>query len=86
MFVVYDVQSIRILKHIKTEGAAKRSMAAFTKKGRAVAYCTQEVYDNHINVMTTTYSMMDPERKPIAIRMADKGGCCDPATETYWSM
>lgn len=85
-WVIYDTQTIRVLKTSESHAGAKRSMAAFLKKGRAVACVDRQTYDNHINVLTTTFSMMDPDRKPIQIRLADKGGCCDPATETYWSM
>lgn len=46
----------------------------------------QDNFDKNINLMTTTYNMLDPTRKPIPIRMSDLGGCCDPATETYHSM
>ncbi len=45
-----------------------------------------ENFDQNINLMTTTYNMMDPDRKPIPIRMSDLGGCCDPATERYHCM
>lgn len=36
--------------------------------------------------MVETYNMLDPERRVVMIRASDKGGCCDPATETYRSM
>lgn len=89
-FVVYNVESIKIVATCETEGGAKRSALAKNKKridtGRSYSYCTREHYDNVVNVMTTTYNMLDPDRKPIPIRLADKGGCCDPATETYHSM
>jgi hypothetical protein len=100
-YVVYHNITLHIVAHCKTQAGALRSMAAHNRKlARAHAArsqadlgtndyytCTdQEHYDKHVNVMTTTYNMLDPERKPIAIRKADKGGCCDPATETYHSM
>ncbi len=89
-FVVYEVNSARIVVTCETLAGAKRSMTKRNKKvidvTRAVAVASREEYDANINVMTTTYNMMDPDRKPIPIRLADKGGCCDPATETYHSM
>lgn len=34
----------------------------------------------------TTRNMLNPEAGEIEISRSEKGGCCDPATETYWSM
>lgn len=50
------------------------------------AWTDFENFDLNINTMTTTYNMLDPDRKPIPIRKADLGGCCDPATERYHCM
>lgn len=36
--------------------------------------------------MVETYNLMDPDKKPIQIRLSEKGGCTDPATERYHSM
>lgn len=36
------------------------------------------------NEMVESRNMLSGEK--IMIRACDKGGCCDPATETYWSM
>ena len=33
-----------------------------------------------------TRNLLNPEAGPIKISAADRGGCCDPGTETYWSM
>ena len=33
-----------------------------------------------------TRNMMNPEAGEVSIDRSDKGGCCDPGTETYWSM
>lgn len=98
-YVVYHNISLRVALVCDTQGGASRSAGAKNRKAAAYArkmgntvlpgdyytFTDQEHYDKNVNVMTTTYSMMDPDRKPIAIRAADKGGCCDPATETYWS-
>lgn len=88
-YLVYRVSSHRIVKRCTTEGGAKRSLKACIKRAsyaaQDFAVASQEKYDE-LNVMTTTYNMMDPERKPIAIRKSQLGGCCDPATETYHCM
>ena len=41
---------------------------------------------NAQDILVSTYNMLDPERRVIMIRKSLKGGCCDPATETYHSM
>lgn len=33
-----------------------------------------------------TRNMMNPEAGEVSIDRSDKGSCCDPGTETYWSM
>ena len=38
------------------------------------------------DILVETYSIMDPERKPIMIRKSERGTCVDPGTERYWSM
>lgn len=105
MFVVYHIDSLRIVTRCETLPAAKRSCTAQNKKvnrqnGKRLArynemhkfeevtpyaVTTQEDYDTNLNTWTETYNMLDPLRRPIKIRKADKGGCCDPATETYHS-
>lgn len=84
MFAVYHIDSARIHAACDTQAGAKRSCTKKNKKhGGGYAWATSEEYNKNINVMTTTYNMMDPDRKPIPIRLADLGGVCDPATETY---
>jgi hypothetical protein len=36
--------------------------------------------------IVNTYSLMDPERKPIPIRLSQKGTCVDPAMERFHTM
>jgi hypothetical protein len=85
-YVIYDATSIHIIKTVKTSNGAKRACEALCNKGRNAVWTDQENFDKNINYMTTTYNMLDPDRKPIPIRIADKGGCCDPATERYHCM
>lgn len=65
--------------------AARYNQEAYLEV-KPYAWTDFENFDKNINLMTTTYNMLDPTRKPIPIRMSDKGGCCDPATETYHCM
>lgn len=85
MYLVYHDVSLKIIARCETMAGARRSATKANKKSPGWVADTQEHYDA-INVMTTTYNMLDPERKPIPIRLADKGGCCDPATEMYHTM
>lgn len=87
MLLVYDSTTLYIVTRTKTMSGAMRSAKAANKRNQVTTYVvgTQESYDE-ANVWTTTYNMLDPTRKPIAIRKADLGGCCDPATERYHTM
>ena len=92
MFVVYNIDSLRN-ETFQSLGGAKRSTTVKNRKARLAggkdpqfAWTTREDFNENVNTMTTTYNMLDPQRRPIPIRKADKGGCCDPATETYHSM
>lgn len=85
-FVIYNVDTLYVYKSVKTAGGAKKSAQAMVNKGKNVAWTDRENYETNIDHMTTTYNMLDPERKPIPIRKSQLGGCCDPATETYHSM
>lgn len=92
-FVAYNTESLHIHKTCDTLAGAKRSAKAINKKRarseypRAGTYVagTREEYDA-LDVEVETYNMLDPQRRPIKIRKSLKGGCCDPATETYHAM
>jgi len=87
-YVVYTVDSARILTYCDSVGGARRSLKAQQKKHPSwnIDWDTKEAYDKNVNIEVETYNMLDPTHKPIKIRLADKGGCCDPATETYHCM
>ena len=91
MFVVYDQQTIHVYRTCETAPGASRSCTVANKKLRQAGkperygWTSEKDFNDNLNTMTTTYNMLDPERRPIPIRRADKGGCCDPATETYHS-
>ena len=38
------------------------------------------------NEPVETYNMLNRKAGPLTISRKERGGCCDPATETYWSM
>lgn len=86
-YVAYNLATARVILTTQSARAAAGSATKARKRtGIAHSSSTQEWYDVNVNTWTTTYNMLDPTRKPIAIRKADLGGCCDPATERYHSM
>ena len=73
-----------ILGEYKTQAAAK---SALTRKW-SKKYPTARVIDNEAfrrdQPMVETFNLMSGGKCMIEASL--KGGCCDPATETYWSM
>jgi hypothetical protein len=45
---------------------------------------SREQFEHHYNPMVETKNLMSGET--VMIRKSEKGGCCDPAMERYWSM
>jgi len=66
-----DVDSLRAALAADIEAV---SIADYHKTGAKTA-----------NEMVEVVSIMG-NKKTVKIRRADVGGCCDPSTETYWSM
>jgi hypothetical protein len=92
-YIVYNTESLHIHTTCDTLAGAKRSASAINKRRARLEYHregtfvagTRAEYDA-LDVEVETYNMLDPERRPIKIRKSQKGGCCDPATETYHCM
>lgn len=38
------------------------------------------------NEPVETYNLLNKQAGPLKIARKNRGGCCDPGTETYWSM
>jgi len=79
-------ESWHIVKQCETERGAKLSL----KRKYAAKYP-----DQHLRIMSAeefhaTEPMVETfnlkNGKKLMIRASEKGGCCDPGTETYWSM
>lgn len=97
-FVVFDQESKHIYKTFKTRGWAQRHADQLMAKDKAertgsyssyrrdqelhLAVCTSE--DFHANDRMVTVKNI--YGKECQIRESDRGGCCDPSTERYWSM
>lgn len=84
-FVVYHVKSTEMIKMFNLESAAKRSTTCMNRNAEhaAYAYTDEETYNTKIVVMRKVKSLMTgteieiPSNTPL---------CCDPSSETYWSM
>ncbi len=98
-YVVYEISTWQRIKArngaqtFSTEAAAKRVLTHHVKKhGKdAAAYrdlFAIDTYDNWAasDPIVETYNLLDPDKKPVKIRLSEKGSCCDPATERYHSM
>lgn len=93
-FVVYNPVNMHILKGSNGNEAkrvssrsAKRILNTAIKKGRVqegeYVIDTVEAYEAE-DGMVEVKSLMTGA--PVMIRKSERGGCCDPSTERYWSM
>jgi hypothetical protein len=99
-FVAYHKDSTLILRVIrgrnwtegwfKTESAAKAALTRLEKKGSINAddYRISETAEFHRSIEKTevVYSIMDKDHSHPITQGVNTPGCCDPSTETYWSM
>ena len=83
MFVLMNPETHRIVARYPTERGAKIARAR-KFKDQNLEVMDEEVYDVGFRKMVPTTNMMTG--KTVMIDINQKGGCCDPATETYWSM
>ena len=86
--VVFDERNGRILKTYKTMAAAK---GAFKRKWSfmpRIMLCTYAEYQETGAITANTMVAVTSLRtgKKVGIRRIDRGTCCDPSTERYWSM
>ncbi len=73
-----------ILARFVSERGAKVSLSRKWKKKYPKAIITDSVTFYKMEPMVETTNIMSG--KKIMIEASLKGGCCDPGTETYWSM
>jgi hypothetical protein len=97
MFVIYDVNTKRLAGHpSSTERGAKISRAALMKRDARMAekfgdrwqkadlaVIPQEEYDANIRTTKIVQSLMTGKDVVIDINTPL---CCDPSSETYWTM
>jgi hypothetical protein len=96
-YVVYHKATTRFLRILRngywedakfaTEGAAKAALTRLEKKGaierESLAIAESSVFHTTIEKTETVYNLMSG--KPV-IQSVNTPLCCDPSSETYWSM
>ena len=96
--VIYNIHTGKVTKYFNTLRGAKISLTRLLKKLSDAEALLDDVdslravsiADYHktgaktANEMVEVVSIMG--NKTVKVRRADVGGCCDPSTETYWSM
>lgn len=85
-YVIFHMDSKRRVGWKQTLKGAKISVRAWNRRSGAMNYSIldEEIFESLYNRLTPVQNMMSG--KTVWIREQDKGGCCDPSTETYWSM
>lgn len=85
MFVVYHKASTQILKSFDLESSAKRSVTCMNRNAGDVyyTYADRETYEKRTVYRKKVKNLMTGEMTEID---SNTPRCCDPSTETYWSM
>lgn len=85
-YVIFHIDSKMKVGWKRTLKGAKISAAAWNRRSGSTNYAIldEDIFEELYNRLTPVKNMMSG--KTVWIREQDKGGCCDPATETYWSM
>lgn len=85
-YIIFTVDSKRRVDRKQTERGAKISVAARNRRSNGQNYAIMEEaeFNEKHNGLVTVKNM--PSGKDVQIRAQDVGTCCDPSTETYWSM
>lgn len=84
MYIVYNIETTAIVKPYDTLRGAKIAMSR-SKNGRYLAVTTKEDYFKNIQGSKTKIVKNLMTGQDIVIDAATPH-CCDPSTETYWSM
>jgi len=84
-FVVYHKKSTQSIKAFNLESSAKRSATCMNRNAGSdeYAYTSQEVYQSEVVKMMKVKNLMTGKEINIP---SNTPHCCDPSTETYWSM
>lgn len=85
-YIVYHINGRRSIKWYGTERGAKIGKAAMNRNAgyEAYGYLEESEFNAQFNGWVKVKNLMSG--KEVSIREQDVGTCCDPSTETYWSM
>lgn len=84
-FVVYHRKSTQLVKVFNLESAAKRSKTCMNRNAGSdeYAYSFEDIYYKDVVKTKKVKNLMTGEEIKIP---SNTPHCCDPSTETYWSM
>jgi hypothetical protein len=84
-YIVYHIKSTVAVKYFSLESGARRSVTCSNRNADSVeyAYATEEVYNNQVVTKRTVRNLMTGKEIQID---SNTPRCCDPSTESYWSM
>lgn len=84
-FVVYHRASTQMMKVFNLESAAKRSKTCMNRNAGSnqYAYTFEDVYYKEVVKMKKVKNLMTGKEIEIP---SDTPWCCDPSSETYWTM
>jgi hypothetical protein len=84
IYVVYNPDTCQILHTSKSKGGATRIANKLTDEGQNVKVLPKMMFDANVDHKITVRNLMNGQ--PVEILASQAGSCCDPSTETYWSM
>jgi hypothetical protein len=91
--VIYNTGNGKVTKYFNTLRGAKISLTRDKKNAplASMLFKAVSIADYNKTGAKTADEMVEVvsimgNKKTVKIRRADVGGCCDPSTETYWSM
>ncbi len=84
-FTVYHISSTQQIKTFNSESSAKRSTTCMNRNAGKIAYAYAETSEYRKNVVTKkkVRNLMSGQEVEID---SNTPLCCDPSSETYWSM
>lgn len=84
-FIVYHRESTQAVKSFDLESAAKRSRTCLNRKAGAdeYGYTFSDIYYKEVVKTMKVKSLMSGKEVEIP---SNTPWCCNPASETYWSM
>jgi hypothetical protein len=93
-YVVYHINSTQRIKNFKSESGAKRSTTCMNRNAANSKYASLDGISPYAYTDLENYEKNVVYKKKVINLMSGKEieidsntpHCCDPSTETYWSM